>query len=72
MNTYFLNLIIVYFLVFISPANAYLDPGSGSIILQAILGFIAASIATLSFYWNKVKLFLKKIFKKENKDKHSE
>ena len=72
MNTYFLNLIIVFFLVFISPANAYLDPGSGSIILQAILGFIAASIATLSFYWNKVKLFLKKIFKKENKDKHSE
>ena len=66
MNTYFLNLIIVFFLVFISPANAYLDPGSGSIILQAILGFIAASIATLSFYWNKVKLFLKKRFFKKN------
>ncbi len=50
-----------------SPANAYLDPGTGSIILQAILGFIAASIATLSFYWNKVKLFLVKLFKKDKK-----
>jgi len=26
----------------------------------------------MSFYWNKVKLFLRKIFKKENKDKNSE
>ncbi len=52
-------------------ANAYLDPGSGSIILQAILGFIAAAVATLSFYWNKFKLFIKKIFKKKNKDKTS-
>ena len=51
-----------------SPANAYLDPGTGSIILQAILGFIAASIATLSFYWNKVKLFLVKLFKKDKKN----
>ena len=49
------------------PAHAYLDPGTGSIILQAILGFIAASIATLSFYWNKVKLFLNKLFKKNIK-----
>ena len=54
-----------------SFANAYLDPGSGSIILQAILGFIAAAVATLSFYWTKFKLFLKKIFKKKNNDKTS-
>tara|TARA_B100001250_G_C19290157_1_gene567186 strand:- start:127 stop:345 length:219 start_codon:yes stop_codon:yes gene_type:complete len=72
MKQFFLNLTIILYLTFITPANAYLDPGSGSIILQAILGFIAASIATLSFYWNKVKLFLKKIFKKDNKDKNSE
>jgi len=46
---------------------AYLDPGTGSIILQAILGFIAAAIATLSIYWNKFKMFILKIFKKEKK-----
>ncbi len=47
---------------------AYIDPGSGSIILQAILGFIAAAITGLSFYWNKVKIFISEIFKK-NKNK---
>ncbi len=72
MNLFFLNLGIFLFSTLVTPAYAYLDPGSGSIILQAILGFIAATVATMSFYWNKVKLFLRKIFKKENKDKNSE
>ena len=67
MKKYFLHLSIIIFFTFTNSANAYLDPGTGSIILQAILGFIAAAIATLSFYWNKVKLFLIKLFKKNKK-----
>ena len=60
---------LIYF-TFISQAQAYLDPGTGSIILQAILGFIAAAAATASFYWNKVKLFFSKLFKKDQKEKN--
>ena len=67
MKKYFLHLTIIIFFLFTTSANAYLDPGTGSIILQAILGFIAASIAALTFYWNKVKLFLIKLFKKDKK-----
>ena len=67
MKKYFLHLSIIIFFTLTNSANAYLDPGTGSIILQAILGFIAASLATLSFYWSKVKLFLIKIFKKNKK-----
>ena len=52
-----------------SPAYAYLDPGTGNIIIQAILAFIAATITTLSFYWTKVKIFLSKLFKKNKEDK---
>lgn len=61
-----LNTIILFFFLN-SNAYAYLDPGSGSIILQAILGFIAASLATISFYWSKLKTFLYKLFKKNKK-----
>lgn len=57
------SLLLLFFLS--TDAYAYLDPGSGSIILQAILGFIAASIATVSFYWGKVKIFLRNLFKKK-------
>ena len=59
---------LLYFYYFSSSAFAYIDPGSGSIILQAILCFIAAAITGLSFYWNKVKIFISEIFKK-NKNK---
>ncbi len=59
----------LFFFAFTSQAQAYLDPGTGSIILQAILGFIAAAAATASFYWSKVKLFFAKLFKKNQNKK---
>ena len=39
-------------------AHAYLDPGTGSIILSAIIGAIAAGVTFLKIYWYK---FLKLI-----------
>jgi hypothetical protein len=55
----------IYFVVLINKAYAYLDPGTGSIILQALLGAIAATASYFIFYWNKVKIFFKKIFNKK-------
>ncbi len=53
---------------FINNAYAYIDPGSGSIILQALLGALAAAGATVSIYWNKIKNLFKRN-KKLEKDK---
>ena len=41
-------------LIFLTSAHAYLDPGTGSIILQAIIGAIAAAATFLKFYWLKI------------------
>lgn len=49
-------------------ALAYLDPGTGSIILQAIIAAIATAGATITFYWRKIKNKIKNIFSKKNKD----
>ncbi|MDC0417180.1 hypothetical protein OAL74_01885 [Candidatus Pelagibacter sp.] len=60
-------LIILTNLAFLNNASAYIDPGSGSIILQALLGALAAAGATISIYWNKIKnFFKKKKFKNNN------
>tara|TARA_B100000401_G_C52673579_1_gene656152 strand:- start:57 stop:278 length:222 start_codon:yes stop_codon:yes gene_type:complete len=64
----FYFILIIYFFSFTNFAHAYLDPGTGSIILQALLGAIAAITSYFVFGWNKVKNFFKKIFKK-NKTK---
>ncbi len=41
-----------------SPSHAYLDPGTGSIILQSLLAGIAVAIGVLRLYWQRFKSFL--------------
>mgnify|MGYP001414595096 FL=1 len=60
--------LITFLTIFNSSAFAYIDPGTGGIILQAILGFIAFVGATITLYWRKFKELLKKIFKSKNKE----
>ena len=67
MNKYLLYSVITISSIFSTSEYAYLDPGTGSIILQAIIGFIAVCMATISFYWNKLKLFFTKLLKKDKK-----
>jgi hypothetical protein len=40
---------------FTQPAHAYLDPGTGSMLLQGIIGGIAAGFAVLSLTWHRIK-----------------
>ena len=50
-----------------TPALAYLDPGTGNMILQALIGIIAAGATAISIYWQKFKLFINKFLKKNSK-----
>ncbi len=40
------------------PAWAYLDPGTGSMLLQVILGGIAAVGVALKLFWHKIRVAL--------------
>lgn len=39
------------------PAYGYIDPGTGSLIIQSIIGAIAAIGVTMKLYWHKLKVF---------------
>lgn len=43
---------------FATPSFAYLDPGTGSVILQSLLAGIAVAMGLLRFYWQQFKAFL--------------
>ena len=60
----YLNLLLLLDIFIQSNAYAYIDPGTGSIMLQALIGGIAAAGAAISFYWSKIKSF----FSKEKKN----
>jgi hypothetical protein len=36
-------------------AFAYLDPGTGSILLQAVIGGVASGLFILRMYWRRIK-----------------
>lgn len=49
--------IIVSFAL-IAPAHAYIDPGSGSIILQGVLAALAAIALTAKLWWHRLLVLL--------------
>ena len=55
---YFIS--VIYLITFLSNAHAYLDPGTGSIILTAIISFLALMSLKIKIYFQKIKDFLKK------------
>lgn len=49
--------LILYIVTLSKSAYAYLDPGTGSIILQVLLGGIAGVLVVGRLYWQRVKEF---------------
>jgi hypothetical protein len=54
----------IFFLLFAAgttPAFAYLDPGTGSMILQAILGGVAGVIIAGKLYWGRFREWISRL-----------
>lgn len=51
--------ILVFTLILIlpTPSFAYLDPATGSMIIQGIIGAIAGLVVAVRLYWQKIKSF---------------
>lgn len=57
----FVSLIISLFLLFPSGAYAYIDPGTGALVIQAIIAGFIAAIATVKLWWHRfISLFADK------------
>ena len=53
-----------------TDAHAYIDPASGSFIIQALLAAIMGGVLAIGLYWRKVKNFFAKLFQhKTNRTK---
>ena len=49
-----------------SPAYAYLDGGTGSVLVQSFIAGIAGFLAIVKLYWQQVTTFYRKIFNKKH------
>jgi len=50
------NATILLMMVLSTNAHAYLDPGTGSMLLQSFIGAIAAAGMVLSIFWQRIKI----------------
>ena len=62
--------ILVFFLISTENSYAYIDPGTGSFILQAILALGATIVFYLGYPIRLFKSMMNKIFKKKSEDKN--
>jgi len=51
-------LCLAFQFVSIAPANAYIDPGAGSFIFQALVGAFLAAALTVKVFWRRIVSFV--------------
>ena len=64
-----LPLILIAYFMMSSHAYAYLDPGTGSAILSALIAALASTSVTVRYYWNALKQFCVKKLSSKKKNK---
>ena len=42
--------------------DAYLDPGTGSLIIQVVIGVAVGGLFAVKIFWNRIKTFFKNLF----------
>lgn len=57
-------------LIFSRDAFAYLDPGSGSYIIQILIGTLLGGFFAIKVYWRRLKSYFSKDGKDEEANKH--
>ena len=55
--------------IFAPGAHAYIDPGSGSVLLQLLLGGIAGIGVVAKLYWDQVKTRCRSLFGRAERSK---
>ena len=61
------------YLPFHHVVHAYIDPGTGSIVLQAVIGGFAAVLVAIGMFWKQIKAFVGNLFSRSKKsEEHGE
>ncbi len=55
------------YLPFHHAIDAYIDPGTGSIVLQAVIGGFAAVLVAIGMFWKQIKAFVGNLFSRSKK-----
>lgn len=60
--------LVLALLLLPSTARAYLDPGTGSYVVQLLIGSLLGGLFALGVFWRRVVASIKRIFKRGSSD----
>jgi hypothetical protein len=63
------QIFVILISLWVPPSIAYIDPGSGSAIMSAIIGIFVAAGLAIKTYWYKIKSFFSRKKTTMNEDK---
>jgi len=69
-----ITLLVVLFCYLIFPEEAqafYIDPGTGSLIIQVLMGFLVGGLVALKIFWASVSARLRRLLGRPDKDDES-
>lgn len=54
---------LTFTLIFIKEASAYIDPGTGSMVVQAVIAAVAAVSVSIGIFWRRLKNLFHRLFR---------
>ncbi|HEU4365757.1 MAG TPA: hypothetical protein VFT13_09880 [Candidatus Krumholzibacteria bacterium] len=60
--------LLVHPFLFVADAHAYLDPGTGSYILQMVIAGLLGAAFALKLFWYRIKRFFAGVFSRNNRN----
>jgi hypothetical protein len=64
-----LLVLVASFVAVPKPVYAYIDPGTGSLVIQAVLAAVLTVGATVKVFWHQIKEKYRKLFHKNEQEK---
>jgi hypothetical protein len=55
------------YLPFHQVIHAYIDPGTGSLVLQAVIGVLVGAFVAIGLFWSRIKAFVRNLFSRSKK-----
>ena len=62
--------VLFVLMLFTEPVYAYLDPGTGSMMVQALLAAVAAVSVSIGIFWRRLRSFFNRIFGRKSSEGH--
>ncbi len=58
--------IVILPYIFVSHADAYIDPGTGSMVVQAVIAAVAAASVSIGIFWRRIRAFFGRLFGRDH------